>query len=52
MVETMRQRYIDFLLETDAELRRYILHHFNFHRLHFRFPETLVLTNLRCVKHA
>jgi hypothetical protein len=51
MVETMHQRLIDFLTETRIELRRYILHHFNVHRLLFTLPETLVLTNLRCVKH-
>jgi hypothetical protein len=50
MVETMHQRFIDFLPETLVELHRYVLHHFNFHRLHFTFPETLVLTNLHCVK--
>jgi hypothetical protein len=51
VVETMHQRLIDFLTETRVELRLYVLHHFNFRRLFFTFPETLVLTNLRWVRH-
>jgi hypothetical protein len=43
VAETMHQRVIDFLSETHVELHRYISKHFNFHRVRFAFPGTVVL---------